>query len=45
MNVGEGRSVGLGLLKTRTAAAGTQLEIEDSVGVACVVDVECATDP
>ncbi len=45
LNVGEGRSVGLGLLKTRTAAAGTQLEIEDSVGVACVVDVECATDP
>ena len=45
LNVGEARSVGLGLLKTRVAAVGTQLEIEDSTGVACVMDVECATEP
>jgi folate-binding protein YgfZ len=45
LSVGEDRSIGLGLLKTRVAEAGTQLEIEDSVGVACVMEVECVPDP
>jgi len=45
LSVGEARTVGLGLLKTRASGVGTQVEIDGSAGGACVMEVECPVVP